>query len=114
MRYWLLGPSVTNWTVLQKLRALLTLKFSLKSEFIPRCPQCFVGFKYAAINATVGATIAEFIGSDQGLGFYIQIVTGKMRPDLAFAGIFLLTIMGLLLFGIVTFVERTLIHWYIS
>ena len=24
-------------------------------------PQCFVGFKYAAINATVGATIAEFI-----------------------------------------------------
>ena len=37
-------------------------------------PQCFVGFKYAAINATVGATIAEFIGCDQGLGFYIQIV----------------------------------------
>ena len=53
-------------------------------------PQCFVGFKYAAINATVGATIAEFIGSDQGLGFYIQIVTGNMRPDLAFAGIFFL------------------------
>src|SRR5262249_7193225 len=47
-------------------------------------PQIFVGFKYAAINATVGATIAEFIGSDRGLGFYIQIVTGNMRPDLAF------------------------------
>ena len=44
----------------------------------------------------------------RGLGFYIQIVTGNMRPDLAFAGIFLLTIMGLSLFGIVTFVERLL------
>jgi NitT/TauT family transport system permease protein len=77
-------------------------------------PQCFVGFKYAAINATVGATIAEFIGSDQGLGFYIQIVTGNMRPDLAFAGIFLLTILGLALFGIVTLVERWVIPWHIS
>jgi len=77
-------------------------------------PQCFVGFKYAAINATVGATIAEFIGSDQGLGFYIQIVTGNMRPDLAFAGIFLLTILGLALFGAVTLAERLVIPWHIS
>ncbi len=77
-------------------------------------PQCFVGFKYAAINATVGATIAEFIGSDQGLGFYIQIVTGNMRPDLAFAGIFLLTLLGLALFGAVTLVERWVIPWHIS
>jgi NitT/TauT family transport system permease protein len=77
-------------------------------------PQCFVGFKYAAINATVGATIAEFIGSDQGLGFYIQIVTGNMRPDLAFAGIFFLTLLGLALFGAVTLVERWMIPWHIS
>ncbi|WP_246737363.1 ABC transporter permease [Nordella sp. HKS 07] len=77
-------------------------------------PQCFVGFKYAAINATVGATIAEFIGSDRGLGFYIQIVTGNMRPDLAFAGIFLLTLLGLALFGTVTLIERWVIPWHIS
>ena len=77
-------------------------------------PQCFVGFKYAAINATVGAAIAEFIGSDEGLGFYIQIVTGNMRPDLAFAGIFFLTLLGLCLFGLVTLTERLLIPWHIS
>jgi len=77
-------------------------------------PQCFVGFKYAAINATVGAAIAEFIGSDEGLGFYIQIVTGNMRPDLAFAGIFFLTLLGLSLFGLVTLAERMLIPWHIS
>jgi NitT/TauT family transport system permease protein len=77
-------------------------------------PQCFVGFKYAAINATVGAAIAEFIGSDQGLGFYIQIVTGNMRPDLAFAGIFFLTLLGLALFGLVSLAERLMIPWHIS
>ncbi len=77
-------------------------------------PQCFVGFKYAGINATVGAAIAEFIGSDQGLGFYIQIVTGNMRPDLAFAGIFFLTVLGLALFGMITLAERLIIPWHIS
>ncbi len=74
-----------------------TFKVFLKIRIPSALPQCFVGFK-----------------SDQGLGFYIQIVTGNMRPDLAFAGIFLLTIMGLSLFGIVTFVERALIPWHIS
>jgi NitT/TauT family transport system permease protein len=77
-------------------------------------PQIFVGFKYAAMNASVGATIAEFIGSDQGLGFYIQISTGNMRPDLAFAAIFLLALLGLGMFGLVTLAERLLIPWDIS
>jgi NitT/TauT family transport system permease protein len=77
-------------------------------------PQCFVGFKYAGLNATVGAAIAEFIGSDQGLGFYIQITTGNMRPELAFAGIFFLTAIGLVLFGLITLAERLLIPWHIS
>ena len=91
-----------------------SMRAFLKVRLPAALPQCFVGFKYAAINATVGATIAEFIGSDQGLGFYIQIVTGNMRPDLAFAGIFLLTLLGLALFGIVTVAERLVIPWHIS
>ena len=90
------------------------LRAFLKVRLPAAMPQCFVGFKYAAINATVGATIAEFIGSDQGLGFYIKIVTGNMRPDLAFAGIFLLTLLGLSIFGVVTLAERLLIPWHIS
>jgi len=90
------------------------LRSFMKVRLPAAMPQCFVGFKYAAINATVGATIAEFIGSDQGLGFYIQIVTGNMRPDLAFAGIFLLTLLGLSLFGLVTLCERLAIPWHIS
>jgi NitT/TauT family transport system permease protein len=90
------------------------LRTFLKVRLPAALPQVFVGFKYAAINATVGATIAEFIGSDRGLGFYIQIVSGNMRPDLAFAAIFLLTLLGLGLFGLVTLAERLLIPWDIS
>jgi NitT/TauT family transport system permease protein len=90
------------------------LRTFLKVRLQAALPQIFVGFKYAGINATVGATIAEFIGSDQGLGFYIQIVTGNMRPDLAFAGIFFLTALGLVIFGFITIAERILIPWDIS
>src|SRR5262249_25388090 len=90
------------------------LRMFAKVRLPAALPQIFVGLKYAAMNATVGATIAEFIGSDQGLGFYIQISTGNMRPDLAFAAIFLLTLLGLSLFGIVTLCERFAIPWHIS
>jgi ABC-type nitrate/sulfonate/bicarbonate transport system permease component len=40
-------------------------------------PQAFVGIKPAAVNSTVGATIAKWIGSDAGLGFYIQKAVGQ-------------------------------------
>jgi len=96
------AAGATPWRAFVKLRLPAAL------------PQCFVGFKFAAVNATVGATIAEFIGSDQGLGFYIQIQTGNMRPDLAFAAIFLLTLLGLALFGVVTLIERVTIPWDIA
>ena len=86
----------------------------LKVRFPAAMPQWFAGFKYAAINATVGAASAKFIGSDQGLGFHIQIVTGNMRPDLAFAGIFFLANLGMVLSGFVTPAERFLIPWHIS
>jgi NitT/TauT family transport system permease protein len=37
-----------------------------------------------------------------------------MRPDLAFAAIFLLAVLGLGMFGLVTLAERLLIPWDIS
>lgn len=77
-------------------------------------PELFVGLKGAAVNATVGATISEWIGGDAGLGYYIQIATGQLRMDLAFAIIFMLTALGLLLFYIVQFVEKQMIPWHVS
>jgi NitT/TauT family transport system permease protein len=77
-------------------------------------PELFVGLKGAAVNATVGATISEWIGGDAGLGYYIQIATGQLRMDLAFAIIFMLTLLGLLVFYIVQLVEKRMIPWHVS
>src|SRR5262245_12190134 len=77
-------------------------------------PQLFVGFKGAAVNATVGATVAEWIGSDAGLGCFIQESAAQFRLDIAFAYIFMLAALGLLVFWIVTLAERLLIPWHVS
>jgi NitT/TauT family transport system permease protein len=77
-------------------------------------PQIFVGLKGAATNATVGAVISEWIGGDAGLGYFLQIASGDLRTDLAFAIIIVLAGLGLSLFYAVTFLERRLIPWHIS
>lgn len=77
-------------------------------------PELFVGLKGAAVNATVGATIAEWIGGDAGLGYYIQIATGQLRMDLAFAIIFVLAFIGLVLFYVVQAIEKRVIPWHVS
>ena len=77
-------------------------------------PQLFVGLKGAAINATVGATIAEWIGGNAGLGYYIQVATGDFNMRLALAAIIMLTALGLLLYFLVILAEMKLIPWHES
>ena len=77
-------------------------------------PQIFVGIRWAAVNATVGATIGEWIGGDAGLGYYIQIATGDLRMNLAFAIIVVLAALGMLLYKAVGFVECRMIPWHAS
>jgi NitT/TauT family transport system permease protein len=90
------------WTMFWKIRVPAAL------------PELFVGLKGAAVNATVGATIAEWVGGDAGLGYYIQIATGQLRMDLAYAIIFMLAFVGLILFYIVLFLEKRIIPWHVS
>ena len=77
-------------------------------------PTLFVGLKGAATNATVGAVIAEWIGGNDGLGYVLQVDTGYLRLDRAFACILVLTVMGLSVFLSVVLAERALIPWHVS
>jgi NitT/TauT family transport system permease protein len=90
------------------------LRTFVKVRLPAALPQLYVGIKGAAVNATVGATIAEWIGGDAGLGYYIQIASGDLRMDLAFAIIIMLAALGLLLFWVVVMTERWLIPWHVS
>lgn len=102
MGYFGRSTGANAWTMFWKVRLPAAL------------PELFVGIKGAAVNATVGATISEWIGGDAGLGYYIQIATGQLRMALAFAIIFVLAALGLLLFYLVVVVERRVIPWHVS
>ena len=90
------------------------LRMFWKIRFPAALPQIFIGLKGAAINATVGATIAEWVGGNAGLGYFITVATGRFRTDLALASILVLTALGLALYGLVALAEVRLLHWHIS
>lgn len=77
-------------------------------------PQLRVWIGGAAVDDTVGATIAEWIGGVAGLGYSIHIATGDLRMDLGFAIVLVLAALGLALFDLVVLVERLSIPCHAS
>ena len=51
--------------------------------------------------AMIGAVVAEFVGSSEGLGTMIMLATSGGRTDLVFAGIIAVTVLAMILFWFV-------------
>jgi NitT/TauT family transport system permease protein len=77
-------------------------------------PNIFSGMKLAITFATIGAVVAEFVGTSEGLGYVIQIANGRFNTPLVFAAVIVLSVMGLLLFQLVALAERLAIPWHAS
>jgi NitT/TauT family transport system permease protein len=69
-------------------------------------PSIFAGLKISITLAVVGAVVGEFVGGDGGLGYQLMVANGSMDTPLLFAGIAMLTLLGVLFFWIVEVVER--------
>ena len=74
-------------------------------------PFMFAGAKVAITLAVIGAVVAEFVGSDKGLGYVILSATSYWKTELAFSSMILLSLMAILLFGAVSLVERLVCPW---
>ena len=83
----------------------------IKIKFPTALPHIFVGLKIAITFAVIGGVIGEFVGSDQGLGYLILISTSQSRTPLAFGALLLLTIMSIVLYYAVEFIERLVVPW---
>ncbi len=59
----------------------------------------------------IGAVISEFVAAQEGLGYLILISTAQSQTPLAFAAIIMLTIISVLLFYCVEFLERRFVTW---
>jgi NitT/TauT family transport system permease protein len=72
-------------------------------------PYIFSGMKVAAILAVAGAIVGEFLGSDRGLGYLMLQVQVTLDTPAMFMAVLLITLIGMLLYGMVLALERWLV-----
>jgi putative hydroxymethylpyrimidine transport system permease protein len=80
-------------------------------EFPAALPSIFSGLRIAATFAAIGAVFGEWSGSNQGLGYVMLAATPNLLTARIFAAIVLLTAIALLLFGVVSLLERIFVPW---
>lgn len=71
----------------------------------------FAGFQIGIVLALIGAVVGEFIASQRGLGHMISAATMNMNLSTMFAGILLLSVIGIVGSAIVRFFHRKVVFW---
>ncbi len=74
-------------------------------------PQIFIGLKTAVPYAVIGAVIGEYIGANEGLGFFILYASQTYDVPSLFAGIILLVSIVFAVNVGLTRVERRIMRW---
>ena len=80
-------------------------------EFPGALPSFFSGMRIAATFAAIGAVFGEWSGSNAGLGYVMLEATPNLLTARIFAAILMLTVISLVLFGLVSLLERIAVPW---
>lgn len=74
-------------------------------------PRLFTGLRLAAVFVVSGAVVGELVASDRGLGALTRLSAGQFETALTFAGVAVLALIGLALFGLVALAEYLALPW---
>ncbi|MBN8189116.1 ABC transporter permease [Salipiger thiooxidans] len=74
-------------------------------------PYFFTGLKIAAVGVMAGAKTGEFLGGGEGVGALIRVSASQLNTPRVFSLIIYLSFLGLALFLMVVWLERTLVFW---
>ena len=74
-------------------------------------PSIFAGLKTSLTLALIGALVAEFVTAKDGLGTLITTFSFELKVYLVFAVIVVVSVLGLLLYGIMEVLERKIVFW---
>ncbi len=91
--------SASKWKIFYKLKIPTSL------------PYIFPSLKISATFAVVGATIAEFTGASKGIGYIIVNSSYYLETTMMFAAIIMISIVGLLLFYLIDYIEKKIVFW---
>jgi NitT/TauT family transport system permease protein len=70
--------------------------------------------KVCATLSIIGTVVAEWVGADRGLGRAILLANTNLDTPTVFAGVVTLGVMGVVLVGILSVLERHLLFWHDS
>lgn len=74
-------------------------------------PVLLGGLRIGATLSVIGAVVGEFVGSNIGLGFLVNVARGQYDTALVFVAVFTLIAMALSLYGLVVLLEKRLLAW---
>ncbi len=74
-------------------------------------PALASGLRVAAAVAPLGAVVGEWVGSSSGLGLVMLHANARMQTDTVFAGLTILVVFSLALWGAVGALTRRLVFW---
>jgi NitT/TauT family transport system permease protein len=87
------------------------LQAFLKIQLPGALPSIFGGFKVAAGLSLVGSVVGEFVASSDGLGYRLTAAMSNVNTGMLFAGLILLAIIGLILYGLTSLFEYLAVPW---
>ena len=82
-----------------------------KIEFPSSLPALMAGLRIGATLAVIGVTVGELVGGNTGLGFLITYAEGQANAAMVFNAIILLTVIGIVLYGVVAVAEERILHY---
>jgi putative hydroxymethylpyrimidine transport system permease protein len=88
-----------------------TRHIMLKIRMPAALPSLASGIKLAAVYAPIGATIGEWVGSSQGLGYLMLLANGRVKTDLMFAAMLTLGVMSVTLYALISLTLDRLIDY---
>lgn len=92
----------TRWQTFRRVKLKLAL------------PYIFAGLNVAMALAVIGAIVAEFVGSTQGLGYLILQANFKLDTAQVFAVLVMLAALGIALNAVLSLVSRRALFWHDS
>jgi putative hydroxymethylpyrimidine transport system permease protein len=82
-----------------------------RAEIPTALPYAFSGARVAITVSVIGAVFAEYVGSSEGLGHLINQAQAQLLTARSFAAVVVLSAMAILLFALVSLIERKVITW---
>jgi putative riboflavin transport system permease protein len=82
-----------------------------KVEVPASLPVFLGGLRIGATLSVIGAIVGELVDAEKGLGFLLQLGDFQYDTPMVFVAVFTLVALALMLYGIVTLLEKRFLKW---